>query len=195
MFTNPSPLVYPTGAPSQSHNPYLTQAQSSPEMEMIMRRKWNESQQQVPMQPDPYMQFQNEMSQCSPTVKNKIMNDSDYIQADNQCEALLKQAIEEAIIPQLINTPNGRVAFERLTAITRNLKQKYIQDEVIANEQLQALMKDEVVINRLKELQTNTPLQSKARAPRQASIQTQQTTQTITAHPITTPHSVTEVIE
>lgn len=177
MFTNPSPLVYPNTMSQQ--NSYLNMNQNPnqfpanpKEMEMIMRQKWNESQ-QTPMQSDPYTQFQNEMYQCSPTVKNKIMNDDEYKQADYQCELLMKQALEEVLIPQLINTPNGRLAFERLAVITKNLKQRYIQEEVQANEQLQKLMSDEVVLNRLRELQNNHPKTTQPKQSKPVQVNTE----------------------
>ena len=186
MFTNPSPLVYPN---TMSQNSYLANQNQFPtnpkEMEMIMRQKWNESQ-QTPMQSDPYTQFQNEMYQCSPTVKNKIMNDDEYRQADYQCELLMKQALEEVLIPQLVNTPNGRLAFERLSAITKNLKQKYIQEEVQANEQLQKLMNDEVVLNRLRELQGTQPKTTQPKQSKSVQVNTDpsQTISNVQSNPV-----------
>lgn len=147
MFSNPSPIAgfsYPSGSNGQQFiNPR--------EMEMVMKQKWNEPQQVS----NPYNDYIQELNSASPTVRNKILQTQEYNDIDAYCENLIKQAIYETIIPQLVNTQQGRNAFERLSFTTKKLKDYYTQEEVATNEQLQMLMKDEVVIKRLKELQKN----------------------------------------
>lgn len=154
MFTNPSPLVT-----SQYQQPRQTQPNISPnEVELMMKQKFQQPPfnqygqvQQVP-QVDPYSELQNELMNCSPTVRNKIVSDAEYRQCDLNCDMLLKQAIEEAIIPQLLNTSRGRMEFEKFSATVKQLKERYTREEISANEQLQALLTDEVVLKRVKEL-------------------------------------------
>ena len=47
---------------------------------------------------------------------------------------------------------NTRMVFERMLAIFRQSKDRYIKEEATATEQLQKIMQDEVVQQRIKEL-------------------------------------------
>lgn len=152
MFTSPSPLVSPYGSQTQSQNPYET--------EMIMKQKYSDMARQQRVISNPYIDFQNEIQSCTPIVKDKILQDESYKSADYQCELLIQQAITDAIIPQLLNIPDARVAFEKLLATTRQLKAKYQQDEVSSAQAMQTLLSDPVVQQRLKELSNNSNPQS-----------------------------------
>ena len=66
------------------------------------------------------------------------------------------KAIEEAIIPQILSLPQGRIAFEKFLGVAKKLKDKYTQEEVETAEQFQKLMKDEIVQQRLRELSGNS---------------------------------------
>lgn len=164
MFNGPSPLAYPQygkimNQNNYSWNPNQNLNMNNPqEVELMMRQKFNQnsfSQNNPNPQSDPYQEFQILMSSCPPNIKYKIMNNDEYIKCDQECEMLIKQAVEEAIIPQILNTPQGRVVFERFLGVAKKLKDKFSKEEVETAEQLQKLMQDEVVQKRLKELVEN----------------------------------------
>ena len=165
MFNGPSPLAYPATYGKNMGNNYSWSpnmnniSMSNPqEVELMMRQKFsqNNNANNLANQSDPYQEFQMLMSSCSPNIKYKIMNNEEYIKCDQECELLIKQAIEEAIIPQILSLPQGRVAFEKFLGVARKLKDKYIQEEVETAEQFQKLMKDEIVQQRLRELSGNS---------------------------------------
>lgn len=168
MFNNPSPLVYSNGAPRYNNDGRNQWNNQNPqEVELMMKQKFQQAfvpnqVQNQNYQSDPYLELQNELLNCSVSVRNKIINDKEYQVCDNECEILLKQAIEEIFVPQLLNTPKGRMAMERFVGVVKQLKEKYSQEEVQTNEQLQALLNDEVVRKRMQQLsQTNDNLKFK----------------------------------
>lgn len=157
MFNNPSPLVYPSGNYRYSENRQSWNNQSPQEVELMMKQKFQQpnmpSQTQFQnYQSDPYLELQNELLNCSVSVRNKIISDKEYRLCDNECELLLKQAIEEIFVPQILNTPKGRVAMEKFVGVVKQLKEKYSQEEAQTNEQLQSLLNDEVVKKRMQQL-------------------------------------------
>lgn len=157
MFNNPSPLVYPNGNYQYSGNRQSWNNQNPQEIELMMKQKFQQPniQNQTQFQNyqlDPYLELQNELLNCSVTVRNRIISDRDYQICDAECESLLKQAIEEIFIPQILNTPKGRVTMEKFVGVVKQLKEKYSQEEAQTNEQLQALLNDEVVKKRMQQL-------------------------------------------
>ena len=157
MFNNPSPLVYPSGNYRYGENRPSWSNQNPQEVELMMKQKFQQPnmQNQVQFQnyqTDPYLELQNELLNCSVTVRNKIISDREYQICDNECELLLKQAIEEIFVPQILNTPKGRVAMEKFVGVVKQLKEKYSQEEAQTNEQLQNLLNDEVVRQRMQQL-------------------------------------------
>ena len=157
MFNNPSPLVYPSGNYRYNENKQTWNNQSPQEVELMMKQKFqqpimqNQNQFQN-YQSDPYLELQNELLNCSVSVRNKIISDKEYQLCDNECELLLKQAIEEVFVPQILNTPKGRITIEKFIGIVKQLKDKYTQEEAQTNEQLQVLLNDEVVRKRMAQL-------------------------------------------
>ena len=100
MFNNPSPLIYSNGNYRYGENRSQWMNQNPQEVELMMKQKFqqplNQNNMQIPnYQTDPYLELQNELMNCSVTVRNKILSDSEYQLCDNECELLLKQAIEE----------------------------------------------------------------------------------------------------
>jgi hypothetical protein len=85
------------------------------------------------------------LSSCSATVRQKIINDKNYIACDEECELLIKQMVEEIIIPQVIALPQGRLAFENFVGTVKKLKDKYYQEEVETTQKIQKLMQDDIV--------------------------------------------------
>ena len=157
MFNNPSPLVYSGGSYRYGENRPAWNNQNPQEVELMMKQKFQQPniQNQIQFQnyqSDPYLELQNELLNCSITVRNKIISDREYQICDNECELLLKQAIEEIFVPQILNTPKGRVAMEKFVGVVKHLKEKYSQEEVQTNEQLQNLLNDEVVRKRMQQL-------------------------------------------
>lgn len=158
MFNNPSPLVYSNNNFRYNDNRYNQWSNQNPqEVELMMKQKFQQPMGQNSMQPqnyqlDPYLELQNELTNCSITVRNKIINDKEYKACDNECELLLKQTIEEVFIPQILNTPKGRIIMENFVGVVKQLKEKYSQEEAKTNEQLQTLLNDEVVQNRMRQL-------------------------------------------
>lgn len=157
MFNNPSPLVYPSGNYRYNENKQTWSNQNPQEVELMMKQKFQQPMlQNQPQfqnyQSDPYLDLQNELLNCSVSVRNKIITDKEYQICDNECELLLKQAIEEVFVPQILNTPKGRIAIEKFLGTVKQLKEKYSQEEMQTNEQLQALLNDEVVRKRMAQL-------------------------------------------
>ena len=160
MFNNPSPLIYSNGNYRYGESRSQWMNQNPQEVELMMKQKFqqplNQNNMQIPnYQTDPYLELQNELMNCSVTVRNKILSDSEYQLCDNECELLLKQAIEEVFVPQILNTPKGRIAMERFVGVVKQLKEKYAQEEIQTNEQLQTLLNDEVVRKRMQQLSQN----------------------------------------
>ena len=157
MFNNPSPLVYPSGNYRYSDNRQQWNNQNPQEVELMMKQKFQQpfTQNQFQTQnyqSDPYTELQNELLNCSVSVRNKIVNDREYQMCDNECEILLKQALEEVFVPQILNTPKGRIAMEKFVGVVKQLKEKYSQEELQTTEQLQALLNDEIVKKRMEQL-------------------------------------------
>lgn len=161
MFNNPSPLIYNSGN-YRGNNDIRSQwnGQTPQEVELMMKQKFQQPFGQNSTQPqnyqsDPYLELQNELLNCSVSVRNKILNDGEYQLCDNECEILLKQAIEEVFVPQILNTPKGRMAMEKFVGVVKQLKEKYSQEEAQTNEQLQVLLNDEIVRKRMQQLSQN----------------------------------------
>jgi hypothetical protein len=149
----------PNTSPLYGRNDWRTMQQVNPqEVELMMKQKFNQpyfpNQQFYQQNYDgsSYLELQQVLSSCSPAIRQKIMSDRNYKECDSECEALIKQAIEEIIIPQVIMTPQGKVAFEKFAGTVKKLKEIYSQEEIEATQRLQALMQDEVVKQRLQEL-------------------------------------------
>lgn len=104
---------------------------------------------------DPYLELQQILGSCSATVRQKIISDKNYRLCDEECETLVKQMVEEIIIPQVLATPQGRIAFENFAGTVKKLKEKYYQEEVETTQKIQQLMQDDVVKQRLHELTLN----------------------------------------
>lgn len=132
------------------------------EVELMMKQKFNQpyfqNQQgfQQNYDTDPYLELQQILSSCTSTVKQRIMNDNNYKICDNECEQLIKQAIEEIMIPQVLMTSQGRMAFENFVGVVKKLKDKYSKEEIETTQKLQTLMQDEIVKKRLQELTNDT---------------------------------------
>lgn len=157
MFNNPSPLIYPSGSYRYNDAKPQWNNQNPQEVELMMKQKFQQplGQNTPPLQnyqSDPYTELQNELMNCSATVRHKIISDREYQACDNECELLLKQAVEEIFIPQILNTPRGRIAMEKFVGVVKQLKERYSQEEAQTNEQIQALLNDEVVRKRMQQL-------------------------------------------
>ena len=151
---NTSPFYGRTGWQNFSN----FQSVNPQEVELMMKQKFSQPYYQNQQtykngyENDPYFELQQILSSCSVTVKQKIMNDKNYIVCDEECETLIKQMVEDIIIPQVIATPQGRMAFENFVGTVKKLKDKYYQEEIETTQKIQQLMQDEVVKQRLSEL-------------------------------------------
>lgn len=150
MFTNESPLVSGFRNDRPQYNPQ--------EMEMIMRQKWQNT---IPVQTDPLSDFENEFAQCSLSIQKRIREDEEFRQAENACDICIQQTIQQIVKPYIMQDMNARMIFERMLAVFRQTKDRYIREEATATEQLQKIMQDEVVQQRIKELNQN-PMPSNA---------------------------------
>jgi hypothetical protein len=123
-------------------------------------------QQQVPQQnvaqSDPYTDFESEFSKCSSSVQGRILNDAEFKQSMLECDKIIQATVERLVRPQVMQTQEGRVAFERLLATFRNIKDKYAKEEVENMERLQKLMQDDVVKQRLAEIEKGVPASASA---------------------------------
>lgn len=128
-----------------------------------------QQQQQYVNQNDPYTAGSTLLSQCSDLVRSKIMQDKHYQQVDAECEMLIKQFLYGNIIPQVLNSQQGRIAFEKWEQCIKELKQEYSKEEVAMTQNMNALLSDPVVVARLQELQNQQQQQQQ-----QTSQQTKQ---------------------
>lgn len=157
MFDSPSPLASPYGYGYSQNFSKQWMSQNPQEVELMMKQKFQQSGGQNQMsfqnyQSDPYLELQNELSNCPISIKNKIFADKEYQVCDSECEMLLKQAIEEILFPQIINTPRGRITMEKFVGVVKQLKEKYSKEEAQTNEKLQTLLNDEVIKQRMQQL-------------------------------------------
>lgn len=165
-FTNPSPLIgssmFGTLAPQQSTLPNVS-PQEWEYIQQIRRTGYDpnqlqqiqNNQQQIP-QSDPYNDFESEFLKCSSVVQNKIMQDEEFRNIMGECDKHIQHMVEQLIRPQVMQTKDGRLAFEKLLAIFRQRRDVYIKEEAENMEKFQKLMNDEVVRKRMAEIEDNT---------------------------------------
>lgn len=158
-LNNLNPLTMPRSFLQQPQQQASSVSPQEWEYVQSMRRTgWDMNQMpqvQQPNQPqisDPYTDFSNEFSRCSTTVQNKILNDPEFKNAMLECDKKIQAMVEDVIRPQVMQTPDGRIAFERMLAIFRKIKDGYIKEETENLEVLQSFMQDEVVKKRIAEL-------------------------------------------
>lgn len=162
MFNNSS---IPNASPVYGRNDWRNfsnfQSVNPQEIELMMKQKFSQPYYQNQQlykngyDSDPYLELQQTLSSCSATVKQKIMSDKAYMLCDGECETLIKQMVEDIIIPQVLATPQGRMAFENFAGTVKKLKDKYYQEEIETTKKIQQLMQDDVVKQRLQELTTS----------------------------------------
>lgn len=111
--------------------------------------------QQQQQQSDPYNDFESEFSKCTGITQNKILNDDEFKSIMYECDKHIQSMVEKIVRPQVIQTKEGRIVFEKLLATFRQLKDRYSKEEEQNMEKLQMLMQDEVVRKRLMELENN----------------------------------------
>ena len=156
-----SPLVMPSNLMESSmQSPMQQSASVSPQeweyIQTMRRTGWDMNQQfpqqnQIP-QSDPYIDFVNEFGKCSSNVQNRILEDSEFKMTMNECDKRMQSMIEDVIRPQVMQTSEGRIAFERMLATFRQVRDKYIKEESENLEALHQVMQDEVVKQRIAEL-------------------------------------------
>lgn len=117
-------------------------------------------QNQSAIQSDPYSDFELEFSKCSPVVQSKILNDPAFKQSMLECDNLIQATVESLVRPQVMQTRDGRIVFEKLLATFRNIKDSYAKEEADNMERIQRLMQDDVVKQRLAEIEKQS-VQSK----------------------------------
>lgn len=164
-FTNQSPLVPQGGVQSYSNNvPLPSQQQMSPEqweyIQQIRRTGYDPSQGynpqfQMPQQQisDPYTDFANEFKQCSPSVQASIMQDSEFVECMNECDRQIQATMEQLVRPQVMQTPQGRVAFEKMLATFRSARDKISKQEAKNMEKIHMMMNDDVIKQRIMEIE------------------------------------------
>lgn len=157
-----NPLIMPRNY-GQQFTQQQNNANVSPQeweyIQTMRRTGWDVTQQpqiqnqqnQVP-QSDPYMDFVNEFSVCSPTVQSKILNDKNFKLAMEDCDKRIQAMLEDIVRPQLMQTPEGRISFEKMLATFREVRDMYKKEESESLEALQKIMQDEVVKKRIAEL-------------------------------------------
>lgn len=104
---------------------------------------------------NPYNDYVSIINSCSDVTKEKILTDERFVATYNQCEGCLKEYLYAQVIPQVLEIQAGRAAFEQLFLVTQKLKEEYTQRDKQKEKQLELLMQDEVVLQRLQELQAS----------------------------------------
>ena len=72
-----------------------------------------------------------------------------------ECDKKIQATMEALVRPQVMQTQDGRVAFERLLASFRSVRDQGKQQEAQNMQRIQALMNDDVVRKRIEELEKN----------------------------------------
>ena len=168
-FTNPSPLIGGMRSPQNvmpvdvggTQNQYQNQYQRnmSPEqweyVQQVRRTGYDPNmmpqvqQPQQPEQSDPYNDFITEFNQCSNVVQASILENPEFKQCMAECDKKIQATME------VMQTQDGRVAFERLLASFRGVRDQAKQQEAQNMQRIQALMNDDVVRKRIEELEKN----------------------------------------
>lgn len=162
IHSDPMPLLsQTTNVPMQSMpmNTKFTLEQQYAQMQNQLQQYQQPQQQyQQPQyqQSDPYTSGSEMLAQSSELIRQKISRDQRYLEADRDCEMGVKQFMYSNVIPQYLQTPSGRLTFERWEAVIKELRQEYSNEEVAITNQMQTLMQDPVVLARLRELQDGT---------------------------------------
>lgn len=165
-FTSQNPLLGSFGTPVTNVSNLSGNTVSPQEWEYIQqvrRTGYDQTQtqtQQVNNQSDPYSDFEVEFSKCSSLVQNRVLNDKTFQQSMLECDKLIQATVERIVRPQVLQTKEGRIAFENLLATFRNLKDGYAHEEAQNMEKLQMLMQDDVVKQRLAELENKSAVSS-----------------------------------
>lgn len=138
-FTNQSPLV-----PVVTANSYTQPVVKNGQYQNMSPQEWEYIQQvrrtgydpnQIPQMQtqqisDPYLDFQNEFGKCSNAVQRSILQDENFKMAMSECDRQIQSMVETIVRPQVMQTTDGRVCFERLLSAFRNIRDKYSEEEV-----------------------------------------------------------------
>lgn len=162
---NQNPLLSRISVPD-NNNQMRAQSFSPQEWEYIqtMRRTggWQDFPQNYQQNiSDPYTDFENEFNKCSSVIQNKIINSEEFKDSMRICDEIMQRYIESIVRPQIMQTGEGRIAFEKLLAVFRGLKEKYSKEEIINMEKFHKIMQDEVVQKRLAEIEKGEDLVGK----------------------------------
>ena len=120
-------------------------------------------------QSDPYSDYIAVLNSCTDVTREKIVQDKTYINIYLQCENLLKQSMYARIIPEVINTPHGRQAFEQLHSTTKVLKDEYVQQDLQREKEMELQAKrlaekeaelDALIAKATQSAQAQQPVQS-----------------------------------
>lgn len=153
-FDSPTPLLGNFNFPQNRINNSVS-PQEWEYIQQVRRTGYDPNQiQQIPQQnfSDPYIDFQNEFNSCSANIQQRILDDKDFKSAMSECDKQIQMMVENLVRPQVMQTKDGRIAFERLLAIFRKLKEGYSNEEAENMKTINMLMQDEVVLKRLSEL-------------------------------------------
>ena len=104
---------------------------------------------------DPYTDFEIEFQKCSNIIQNKILNDDEFKFSMNECDKQIQHMVEQIVRPQVLQTKEGRISFEKLLATFRNIRDRASVEETQNLEKIQQLMQDDVIQKRLMELSGN----------------------------------------
>ena len=156
-INNQNPLLSNSGSFFNKPSNNISQ-QEWEYIQNLRRNGWQDIQQQRQQQnqqqiSDPYTDFEIEFSKCSTVVQNKILNDIEFKRTMDYCDRLIQGALESIVRPQVIQTSEGRIAFERMLATFRELRDKYSQEEIQSMEKISRIMQDDVVRKRIEELE------------------------------------------
>lgn len=136
---------------SNYHSPDTTRLTLEQEYNRLSNRMTQQTQSNA------YADYINTLSSCSDMTRGRILEDERFNIIYAQCEAYLKEYLYSQALPYILETQQGRMAFEQLYATTKALKEEYTQRDLQKEKQLELLMQDEVVLRRLQELQNEQP--------------------------------------
>lgn len=124
-------------------------------------------------QSNAYNDYLTTLNSCSDVTRNRILSDERFAAIYGQCELYLKEYLYAQALPYILETQQGRKAFEQLYVVTKSLKDEYNQRDMQKERQIELLMQDEIVLQRLQELQNNqsqVPAQSQQQVPKKQNF-------------------------
>lgn len=119
---------------------------------LTLEQMYQQAAGQIQPQSSPYEEYKKVLSSCTEVVQEKIVSDMRFAGVHSECENLIKQYLYEQCIPRILETQSGMTAFEKLCSVTKQVRDECIQQDTQRAREIERLLNDELVQERLKEM-------------------------------------------